>query len=147
MQVRRDGEWVELDSEPAPDYLDDMERIAWNIARLRKRAGMSQEALARAMVEAGEGHWRQTTVSRVERGKQELNPGEMAALGGILGGDVMAGTHFSKTMRGVVSSAMRGATRRELAKIERSLRDALDALEGLRKVYEAEDDGEHRETH
>ncbi len=71
--------------EDLPMLVDDMERIAWNIARLRKRAGMSQEALARAMVEAGEGHWRQTTVSRVERGKQGLRMSETIALLRILG--------------------------------------------------------------
>ena len=64
-----------------PMTVDDTGQIAW----LRKRAGMSQEALALAMVNAGQRHWHQTTVSRVERGKQELRMSEALSLLRILG--------------------------------------------------------------
>ena len=70
-----------MNIEDPPMLVDDTGHFAW----LRKRAGMSQEALAHAMFEAGQRHWYQTTVSRVERGKQELRMSEAVALLRILG--------------------------------------------------------------
>lgn len=76
---------------------DDAAVIAENIRRLRKEKGLSQAALAAAMREADQGHWHQTTVSRVERGAQRLNLDEAEALGEILGG-VFTGTAFAHAM-------------------------------------------------
>lgn len=59
------------------------ERFAANLRTLRERAGMSQAALAAAM--AGRGRpWHQSTVYRVESGKQPVSFGEAMDLAGIL---------------------------------------------------------------
>ena len=59
------------------------ERLAWNLKVLRERAGMSQAALAEAMT--GRGHpWHQSTVYRVESGRQTVKFEEVAALAEIL---------------------------------------------------------------
>jgi len=59
------------------------ERLAHNLRALRERAGMSQRDLAEAMTERGR-PWHQSTVYRVESGKQELSFAEVYALAAIL---------------------------------------------------------------
>ena len=59
------------------------ERLAANLRTLRERAGMSQSALAAAMVEKG-WPWHQSTVYRVESGKQTVSFGEASDLAEIL---------------------------------------------------------------
>lgn len=71
---------------------NDAETIGSNITRLREQKGWTQTQLGDAMQEAGQTHWRQTTVSRVERGGQDLRFAELAALVSVLGRDVLAGT-------------------------------------------------------
>lgn len=63
--------------------------LSQNVTRLRKVCGLSQAALAEAMRERGQGHWRQTTVSRIETAKQAVSVGEAVELAAILG-DVLA---------------------------------------------------------
>lgn len=60
------------------------ERLAWNLRVLREQAGMSQAALAAAMRERGK-PWHQSTVARVESGKQPAGFEEAADLAAILG--------------------------------------------------------------
>ena len=59
------------------------ERFAANLRALRERAGMSQSALAAAMAERGR-PWHQSTVYRVEAGKQPVSFGEATDLAAIL---------------------------------------------------------------
>src|SRR5580698_1332266 len=60
------------------------ERFAWNLRLLREQADMSQAALAAAMRERGK-PWHQSTVARVESGKQPAGFEEAAVLAEILG--------------------------------------------------------------
>jgi len=60
------------------------ERLARNLRTLRERAGMSQDAIAAAMAERGH-PWHQSTVYRVESGRQTVRFGEAADLAEILG--------------------------------------------------------------
>ena len=55
------------------------------IRAAREAARMSQNALAEAMRRAGQEHWRQTTVSRVERDIQRLTVDEWFAIRDVFG--------------------------------------------------------------
>lgn len=57
--------------------------FGWNLRLLREGKGLSQPELARLMQEAGH-RWHQSTVYRVESGKQELKAAELADLARIL---------------------------------------------------------------
>lgn len=71
---------------------DDVRRtMSANVVRLRVAKGWSQSDLAAKMQEAGHTHWRQTTVSRVENGKQRISADDLELLGEVLGGDLLAG--------------------------------------------------------
>lgn len=71
---------------------DDVRRtMSANVVRLRVAKGWSQSDLAAKMQEAGHAHWRQTTVSRVENGKQRISADDLELLGEVLGGDLLAG--------------------------------------------------------
>jgi transcriptional regulator with XRE-family HTH domain len=59
------------------------ERFGANLRDLRQRQGMSQAELARQMTEAGF-PWHQSTVYRVEQGRQAVTYWEARALAGIL---------------------------------------------------------------
>ena len=122
---------------------DDSEVVAFNVARLRKRLDMSQTALAEAMQEAGQTHWRQNTVSRVETGKQALSFGEVRVLTDILGGDVMAGTFFSKSLRKSARGLQRAVVARRLKQADDALSQALTDIRELRGHF----DDKYREAH
>lgn len=70
-------------------------RLSENMRILRKRAGLSQGDLAQQMAERGR-PWHQTTVSRIERGSQELDSlQDINALQGILGTELLDSTALS----------------------------------------------------
>src|SRR4051794_39559980 len=75
------------------------ERVGLNLKAARERAGISQTALAERMAEAGFTAWRQTTVSRTERGERALKMGEFRKLGKIVGADLSEGTEFASSLR------------------------------------------------
>lgn len=127
------------------DAGDQQRRIAANIAHLRKAAGMSQTALADAMRTAGQDHWRQNTVSRVERGAQRINVGEIRDLSRILGGSVLAGTRVDESVRDVGRSAIDAAVANKLARADRALSDALEQIRALRYVYDDKFSADHPE--
>ena len=66
-------------------------QVSKNIARLRKEKGISQTKLAVLMREEGANNWWQNTVSRVERGVQDVTVGELQCLIRILGEGVTEG--------------------------------------------------------
>lgn len=74
-------------SEPEAEHEapNDDRAIGRNLERLRTSKGMNQTELARMMVEAGCSHFRQNTVSRIERGVQRLRVEEMRALLQVFG--------------------------------------------------------------
>lgn len=125
--------------------------VGANVSRLRKRAGLSQTALALAMREAGQTHWRQNTVSRVETGRQSLNVGEFRALSEILG-NVLEGTPLGDRLaeagrslvRNIVAVRLRNAET-ALGKVETALAQALDEVRTLRYVYDDAFSREHPE--
>ena len=101
--------------------------IGDNIARLRKRQGLSQTELADGMQDAGQTHWRQNTVSRVERGQQDVNLDEIQALEEVLDGDVLEDTEFA--VKSAAKFAVRDmAVRSRLESAEKLLAHAADAL-------------------
>lgn len=109
--------------------------MAANVMRLRKARGMNQTALADAMRAAGQGHWRQTTVSRVELGKQRLTGGEVMALQKILGNEVIDGTAMDTLMKVSYPRVREDAARRALAEAEQALAHALQTVQQLRALY------------
>lgn len=113
----------------------DDEVMAENVRRMRVTSGMSQVRLAAAMVEAGHTHWRQNTVSRIERAEQKLTVGEGKALEAILGGNVTAGTSFAGPI-GLTGQAMAdGWTRGRARQIEAALEEALRLVREIAYVY------------
>ncbi len=127
----------------SPETTDDMEVLAFNVARLRKRLGMSQTALAQAMQEQGLSHWRQNTVSRVETGKQELSVRELRALGEILG-PVLGGTDFAGTLaqaaRGTLNAMLVLHLRRLHLALDKSMTELAQADAEIRWLRTAFDD-------
>lgn len=126
---------------------DDRDVIAFHVTRRRKALGLSQEALAEAMREAGQAHWRQTTVSRIENGKQELTVRELRSLEGILG-NVMAGTRISEAASSAAKAVRDAVLVRRLRRLDESLTAALEELtaarEDVRALRTAFDDGYER---
>ena len=59
-------------------------RLGMNVRTLREQKGMPQAALARAMTQQG-WQWHQSTVARIESGRQPLRLAEASALAQILG--------------------------------------------------------------
>lgn len=117
---------------------DEKATIAANIQRIRKEQGLSQTALANAMQAAGATHWRQTTVSRVEQGKQEIRFDEVKALATVLGPDVFTGTSMKATPDAEVTlqGIRNGVTDSQLAKVEESLTSALTEVRRLRTIMQ-----------
>jgi transcriptional regulator with XRE-family HTH domain len=65
-------------------YEDADKRLGNNLRRLRDEADMTQAELAQAMIERG-WQWHQSTVARVESGRQSVRFSEAEALAKILG--------------------------------------------------------------
>lgn len=130
--------WTDYEHAAAEDTPDDAV-LATNVARLRQAAGMSQTALADAMRAEGQDHWRQTTASRVERGRQRLTAGEVLALQRILGPDVIHGTAMLATMTAGHPLLREEAARRALAEAEAALAQALATVQALRALYSDDD--------
>lgn len=64
------------------------EQLARAVADERKRRGMSQSALGRAMQVAGFSAWRQMTVKRIEDGLRPLHFDEAIAIASLLNIDL-----------------------------------------------------------
>lgn len=118
------------------DGVPDRDVIAANVVRLRKSAGMSQNVLASAMRDHGHSAWRQTTVSRVERGVQELRMGEMRALSRILGEGVLAGTKLAATAQEIVAALPKLNVQRALRDAEENLKTALTEVRRAKKLVD-----------
>lgn len=112
----------------------DLRRVGANIRFARTEKGLSQAALADAMREAGQGHWRQNTVSRVENGRQEVYLGELDALERILGG-VLAGTELESALRDMGNTAQRVITVKRLRQVHQALIEAEKVISELRAIY------------
>lgn len=70
-----------------PDVSDEA-NFARRMAERREVMGMSQSALARAMVERGFSNYSQMTVSRTEKGERPIRLGEARVLADLLGSSV-----------------------------------------------------------
>lgn len=114
----------------------DKRRIGSNIRYMRQEKGLSQQDLARAMKERGQTHWHQTTVSRVERGTQEVNLGELRALEQVLGSGLMFGTRTDASMRGVGIQVERTLALRQLRKVHEALVESEKVVRYLRALYQ-----------
>lgn len=119
----------------APRDRDD-DALAANIARLRRTRRLSQKALAEAMRNHGQDHWRQTTASRVELGQQRLTGAEVVALQKVLGNEVIAGTELDALLKVSYPAVRDEAARRALAEAEAALTGALGVIRELRAVYD-----------
>jgi transcriptional regulator with XRE-family HTH domain len=71
-------------AEQGPGHRDE-ERFTANLRRLREAKGWSQNELATQMRRKGWGSFRQTTISRLEKGEQSVRIGEARALASLLG--------------------------------------------------------------
>jgi transcriptional regulator with XRE-family HTH domain len=99
----------------------DDDLLAANLKLLRERAAMSQAALAAAMTERGH-PWHQSTVTRIERGTQQLKGGELVALGAILGVSI---DRFTWTSPEAFGTDLIQQTARKVRQSARSLADAV----------------------
>ncbi|MCT1618497.1 helix-turn-helix domain-containing protein [Janibacter hoylei] len=130
----------------------DDKRVGSNVRFARQEKGLSQAALAESMRAEGQAHWRQTTVSRVERGDQKIAVGEIRALERILGpGTVLAGTDTDQAMRAIGLSVERGVALRHLRRVAESLKESAELVQDLRAMYADprlgdDDHGEHPEA-
>jgi transcriptional regulator with XRE-family HTH domain len=107
---------------------EDGVRIGRNLVSLRKEKGLTQTALADAMREAGQDHWRQNTVSRVEGGQQPLNLGEIRALSRIVSARLLEGTELAEGLRATAEEINALVIREQLTRATALLREATDAL-------------------
>lgn len=122
----------------------DEQVVAANIARLRKRRGLSQGALAEAMQQAGATWWHQNTVSRVERGLQSVSFKDFDALTTVLPG-VFAGTDLDGISRATARAAERYVVLPRLREVEQQLEQALSHVRELQYAFgEGEDDDGER---
>lgn len=110
------------------DYIEKSEsdpeedkRIGSNVRFLRQERGFTQAQLAEEMQKAGQDHWYQTTVSRVERGSQSLTSAEVLALNEVLGSGVMHGTDFDATMKNLTNNLLSKAVTDRIAYIEQGM--------------------------
>ena len=71
---------------------DEVAQVGQNVRALRQALGWTQSDLARRMVEEGARSWSQTTVSRVENGRQGITFRDGIALEDALSIDVWNGT-------------------------------------------------------
>ncbi len=117
--------------ETASDPPDDR-AVGANLRTLRERKGLSQVALARAMVDRGLSVWRQTTVSRVEKGDRPLYVNEMSALDEIVGPGLYTGTRFGQSQRKIKMYVLLENLHRG---IERQRAELDEQQETLRALY------------
>lgn len=111
--------------------------IGRNIAAARKVLGMLQRELGAEMAEAGHAAWvHRNTVSRIERGLQDVTFGEAQDLMAILGPRVFAGTQMPGAERVANESAF---VVPRLDRVETELRDALKVVGELRAVFDDEE--------
>lgn len=146
-------------SQHEPNESDEDSRTGQNLERLRRSKGWSQSQLAERMVEAGKANYRQTTVSRIERGVQPLRMSDMEALVTVFGADAKAiwngPEKAAKWKRWIDEMIQRDARQLIEEKIENitselsGLRELLDMHTGATKRIageEGSDDGEHHEA-
>jgi transcriptional regulator with XRE-family HTH domain len=116
---------------PQSEPTDFNQRVAANIRRFRKAAGMSQAELAHELTARGFS-WVQQTVVRVENGSQPLKLEEAATVGKVLGVDV---------------SVLSGSAEDE--EIAAAIADLRAAIEGgvhsRRRIAELEDEARYFE--
>ena len=116
---------------PQPEPTDFNQRVAANIRRFRKAAGMSQAQLAHELTALGYS-WVQQTVVRVENGSQPLKLEEAAAVGKVLGVDV--------------SVLSQSAENEEIAAAIADLRAAIEGTtHSRRRIAELEDEARYFE--
>lgn len=113
----------------------DKRRIGSNIRYMRQEKGLSQQDLAREMKGRGQTHWHQTTVSRVERGAQEVNLGELRALEQVLGSGLMFGTRTDANLRGIGVQVERTLALRRLRYVHQALVESEKVVRELRELY------------
>lgn len=118
----------------------DAETIRTNITTARKAAKMSQAEMGKAMASRGHEHWRQTTVSRVETGRQAIKVAEMETLSEILGVSVIEGTGLAQSSRDLGRQAREQAVLHRVRQVEESLLDALQMLGDIEKYVHAADE-------
>jgi len=104
----------------------DKRRVGENVRDLRASAGLSQVELAEAMVEKGQTHWRQTTVSRVERGIQSVDFEEWVALEEILGPGILRGTETAHNLSVSAGRLRNTILIHRLSQVEAMLADSME---------------------
>jgi transcriptional regulator with XRE-family HTH domain len=116
---------------PQSEPTDFNQRVAANIRRFRRAAGMSQAELAYELTARGFS-WVQQTVVRVENGSQPLKLEEAEAVGKVLGVDV--------------SVLSQSAENKEIAAAVADLRAALEGIShSRRRIAELEDEARYFE--
>ena len=117
----------------------DAERLGRNLEALRKSRGLSQTQLAKLMVDAGQTHFRQTTVSRLERGTQPLRVSDMNALQEIFGVDaskIWADTANRKRwIDAMIMNDSGELIAEKIAMIARDLSKTAQELDELRELF------------
>ncbi len=133
--------------ELASDQADDR-TVGANIRVLRERKGLSQVALARAMVDRGLTVWRQTTVSRVEKGDRQLYVNEMRALDEIIGPGLSAGTRLGQSQRKIkmylLMESLRQGIEQQRAELDEQQEDLRALYHMVRTMDERPLDVEHQ---
>ena len=112
--------------------------IGENMKRLRKAARLSQGELAQMMTDRGR-QWHQNTVSRIELGRQELDSlGDINALQGILGTELLDGTALSagRETDKTEQTKIYFRAAREMERIKTNLEELSQAAEHLQGVIE-----------
>lgn len=121
------------------DISEDDRVIAGNVKRLREAAGMTQAELAHAMFSAGQTHWRQNTVSRVEHARQKLGMDDLEAISEVLG-NVLEGTEVAQRISASAGALKRSLTLQKLRAADDALAEALMHVRGLRVLHEPDFD-------
>lgn len=120
------------------------EAIGANVRKARTDRGLSQAELARRMYDAGQTHWRQNTVSRVENGKQPLNAGEIQALAAILEKDLLEGSpvfgELKNTIQKMAPALKTANTRAAIRQMRRhfnAAKEEMGEVEAFLTILEA----------
>ncbi len=109
-------------------------RLGRNIKAARAAKGLSQTALADYMAGKGFTAWRQTTVSRTERGERAMVTAEAWQLEELFGGRVLwEGTRFGTSMGGLVDGLLESAIEEKVDLIERELGELREMLHRQRR--------------